>query len=122
MRSPNERDLLLGKTLKHEAVHHPQHYGGDTDYETIKVMIAWDPEMAYHFCVGNAIKYLSRIGKKDPEKRAEDLRKSAWYSGKAAEIYEAYLSEAAEDTAPEITTMRLGIRPLGIRQDGVNDV
>jgi Protein of unknwon function (DUF3310) len=96
MHSPNEKDLLLGKTLKNEAVDHPQHYGGDSLYETIKVMIAWDAEMAYHFCVGNGIKYLSRVGKKDPEKRVEDLEKASWYADKAARIYREYLSEAAE--------------------------
>jgi hypothetical protein len=95
-----------------EAVDHPQHYGGKDDpYEVIKVMIAWDAEMAYHFCVGNAIKYFGRLGKKDPEKRVEDLKKAGWYASKAAEIYEEHLSEAADVK-----------RPLGIRQDGTNDV
>lgn len=87
------------------SVNHPQHYGGDTPYEAIKVMIAWDAQMAYHFCVGNAIKYFSRLGKKDPEKVVEDLKKAGWYATKAAEIFEEHLS-----------------RPLGIRQDGTNDV
>lgn len=54
-------------------VNHPQHYGGDTTYETIKVIEAWD----LNFHVGNAVKYLSRIGKKgDP---IEDLEKARWY-------------------------------------------
>ena len=81
---------------KTDAVNHPQHYGGDEPYEVIKVMIAWDAEMAYHFCVGNAIKYFGRLGKKDPEKRVEDLRKAGWYASKAAEIYEEHLSEDSD--------------------------
>lgn len=56
-------------------VDHPAHYGGDSVYETIKVIDAWELD----FCLGNAVKYISRAGKKDPEKRIEDLRKAIWY-------------------------------------------
>ena len=31
------------------------------------------------FCLGNAIKYISRAGKKDPRKEVEDLKKAIWY-------------------------------------------
>lgn len=31
------------------------------------------------FCLGNAIKYISRAGKKDPTKEVEDLKKAKWY-------------------------------------------
>ena len=31
------------------------------------------------FCLGNAIKYIARAGKKDPAKTLEDLRKARWY-------------------------------------------
>lgn len=58
-----------------ENVDHPAHYGGDSVYETIKVIDAWE----LNFCLGNAVKYISRAGKKDPEKRIEDLRKAIWY-------------------------------------------
>ena len=60
-----------------EAVDHPAHYGGDTVYETIKVIRAWGLDR--NFCLANAVKYLSRAGKKDPTKTLEDLRKAAWY-------------------------------------------
>lgn len=56
-----------------EQVNHPQHYGGDTVYETIKVIEAW--ELNFH--LGNAVKYISRAGKKgDP---IQDLEKAAFY-------------------------------------------
>jgi hypothetical protein len=58
-----------------ESVNHPQHYGGDTPYEAIKVIEAW----ALGFCLGNAVKYISRAGKKDPAKAIEDLEKARWY-------------------------------------------
>lgn len=60
---------------RREAVHHPAHYGGkDNPYETIKVIEAW--KLDFH--LGNAVKYISRAGKKSP-KLLEDLKKAAWY-------------------------------------------
>ena len=32
-----------------------------------------------NFCRGNAVKYVCRAGKKDPNKEIEDLRKAIWY-------------------------------------------
>ena len=58
-----------------EAVNHPQHYGGDTVYETIKVITAWK----LGFDLGNAVKYISRAGKKEPSKELEDLKKARFY-------------------------------------------
>jgi len=56
-------------------IDHPSYYGGDTTYEAIKVIEAW----GLGFCLGNAIKYISRAGKKDPAKLVEDLEKARWY-------------------------------------------
>lgn len=56
-----------------EAVNHPQHYGGDTPYEAIKVIEAWN----LNFNLGNTVKYISRAGKKDS--LVQDLKKAAWY-------------------------------------------
>ena len=59
-----------------EQVNHPSHYGGPENiYEAIKVIDAWD----LGFSLGNAVKYISRAGKKHPEKEIEDLQKSIWY-------------------------------------------
>jgi hypothetical protein len=57
-------------------VNHPAYYGGkDNNYEAIKVIEAWD----LGFCLGNVIKYLSRAGKKEPNREIEDLEKALWY-------------------------------------------
>ena len=57
-------------------INHPAHYGGaESTYEAIKVIEAWNA----CFCIGNVLKYLSRAGKKDPEKLLEDLEKAKWY-------------------------------------------
>ena len=59
-----------------EQVNHPNHYGGSENvYETIKVIDAWN----LGFSLGNAVKYISRAGKKDPKKEIEDLEKSIFY-------------------------------------------
>ena len=62
--------------IKIEQVNHPQHYGGkNNEYEAIKVIDAWD----LGFSLGNAIKYISRAGKKRKDTELEDLRKALWY-------------------------------------------
>jgi Protein of unknwon function (DUF3310) len=59
-----------------DKVDHPAHYGGgDNPYEAIKVIEAWK----LGFCLGNAIKYIARAGKKSPETLLEDLKKARWY-------------------------------------------
>jgi hypothetical protein len=58
-----------------ERVNHPEHYGGDTTYEAIKVIEAWQ----LGFCLGNAVKYVSRAGKKPNADTIEDLKKARWY-------------------------------------------
>ena len=61
---------------KQEHVNHPNHYGGkDNVYEAIKVIDAW----GLGFSLGNSVKYISRAGKKDPNKEIEDLNKAIWY-------------------------------------------
>jgi len=64
-----------------ETVNHPEHYGGDTVYEVIKVLEAWlTPEQFVGFCRGNAIKYAARAGKKGGAvNESDDFRKSQWY-------------------------------------------
>lgn len=61
------------KSDQPEKVDHPPHYGGDTVYETIKVIEAWGLD----FHLGNAVKYISRAGKKGDA--TEDLEKAIWY-------------------------------------------
>jgi len=61
---------------KKEMVNHPDHYGGESNvYEAIKVIDAWN----LGFSLGNTVKYISRAGKKDPNKELEDLKKAMFY-------------------------------------------
>lgn len=69
--------------MSKEAVNHPQHYGGENNqYEAIKVIEAWE----LYFCLGNAVKYISRAGKKD--NIVQDLKKAKWYLERKIESLE----------------------------------
>lgn len=86
-----------------EAVNHPNHYGGDTVYEVIKVLEAWSlDDDAYLF---QAIKYIARAGKKDPDKRIEDLEKAEFYVRRRI----ARLRSA--DALPEVFSDSWGFTP-----------
>lgn len=67
-----------------ERVDHPEHYGGDTTYEVIKVIEAWG--LGFHD--GNAVKYIARAGKKDGADPVEDLKKARWYINRLIAQYE----------------------------------
>jgi hypothetical protein len=56
-------------------VDHPPHYGGDTPHETIKCLEAWGLES--DALLWNAVKYISRAGKKG--NKLEDLKKAKNY-------------------------------------------
>ena len=75
-------------------VDHPGYYGGkDSPYETIKVIEAWlGSEATQHFCLGNALKYLSRADKKS-EDGLTDLKKARWYLEKLIEVRESQNEE-----------------------------
>ena len=55
-------------------VNRPAHY---TDGKIEVIDYIEDKKLG--FCLGNAIKYISRAGKKDPTKEVEDLNKAIWY-------------------------------------------
>ena len=68
---------------KPEVVDHPAHYGGAANvYEAIKVIEAW----GLGFCLGNAVTYIARAGKKGAA--LEDLKKAAWYLNRHIEAME----------------------------------
>ena len=66
-----------------DAVNHPSHYT-DGGIETIDFIEA--KKLPYH--LGNAIKYISRAGKKDENKTIEDLQKAVWYIERYIKVLE----------------------------------
>lgn len=74
----SSKETVVNKALSGnvaESVNHPSHYGGDTTYECIKVIEAWEMD----FCLGNALKYICRAGRKGSSSTLEDLQKAQWY-------------------------------------------
>ena len=75
-----------------DAVERPAHYA-DTKIEVIDYIE--DKGFGYH--LGNAIKYISRAGKKDPTKTVEDLRKAEWYIERYIHLIEKEQSDESVD-------------------------
>lgn len=66
-----------------DSVNHPSHY----TFGKIEVLdFIEDKKLGFH--LGNAVKYISRAGRKDPAKTVEDLRKAAWYLNRQIERLE----------------------------------
>lgn len=76
----------LNNSLK-DNVNHPSHYN-DGKIEVIEFI----EDKKLGFCLGNAIKYIARAGKKDKSKEAEDIKKAIWYLNR----YLKQLGECAE--------------------------
>lgn len=63
-----------------DPVNHPAHY------TTGKIeVIDFIEDKNLGFCLGNAVKYVARAGKKDPGKTIEDLQKAVWYINREIE-------------------------------------
>ena len=59
-----------------DPVSSPSHYTTG-NIEVIDAIEDWGLEKDYY--LANAIKYIARAGKKNPDKFNEDLRKAVWY-------------------------------------------
>lgn len=57
-----------------DPVNRPAHY---TDGKIEVIDFIEDKKLG--FSLGNAVKYIARAGKKDPNKEVEDLKKAKWY-------------------------------------------
>lgn len=88
---------------KKEMVNHPQHYGGDTTYEVIKVIEAWGLDNS--FCLGNAIKYIARAHRK--ANQLEDLHKAAWYLDREIKKLEAKNEASVKNLARKLPARNL---------------
>lgn len=78
-----------------DEVNHPDHYGGDTPYEAIKVIEAWE----LNFNLGNTTKYICRTDLKgDP---ISNLKKARFYLDR-----EIATREAAKAALPAWVTQK----------------
>lgn len=69
-----ESALRESKSIVSKSVDHPDYYS-DGKIEVIDFI----EDKNLGFCLGNAVKYISRAGKKDKSKEIEDLEKASWY-------------------------------------------
>ena len=74
--------------MSHDVVNNPSHYAEGREFETIDVIEDWG--LGYH--LGNAVKYISRAGRKDDI--LQDLRKAQWYLNREIENLELERAEA----------------------------
>lgn len=92
------KQVLLDDVLEEEKVEevenrnvqHPNHYTEGREYEPIDVIEDWQ----LNFCRANAVKYISRAGRKDPQKEIEDLEKAIWYLEKEIDFIKKRKSNA----------------------------
>ena len=98
-----------------DPVNHPAHY---TTGKIEVIDYIEDQKLPYH--LGNAVKYISRAGKKDKYKTVEDLRKAVWYiqryigliSGKGSAEDGATNADGANGSnGSNITDKKSSIRP-----------
>lgn len=73
-------------------IDHPSHYRKDTGFEAIDVIEAW----GLNFNLGNAVKYISRNGKKDPNEYILDLEKARWYIDREIKTRKQALDKSLE--------------------------
>ena len=57
-----------------DPINHPAHYTSGS-IEVIDFL----EDQGFGFHLANAVKYIARAGKKDPNKTVEDLKKAVWY-------------------------------------------
>ena len=65
------------KEISVKRVDHPDYYRAN-GIEAIDIIEAY----GLNFGLGNVIKYVLRAGRKDPDRRQEDLEKALWYLGR----------------------------------------
>ncbi len=90
------KSLSFGQADTREMVNHPSHYqmGGIEVIDYIADVCG--VEGCYAFDIGNALKYISRAGRKFNVK--EDLQKAVWYLNHAISCVEKMQAEEGEKT------------------------
>lgn len=92
-----------------DAVNHPSHYNMGK-IEVIEAIEDW--QLGFH--LGNAVKYIARAGKKEPDKLL-DLKKARWYLNRAIndDVIDCEYDEVQED---EDTAEPVRLRALYLEQ------
>ena len=101
--------------MTHDPVNRPSHYAEGRQYEPIAVIEDWQ----LNYRLGNAVKYISRAGRKN--NAIEDLRKAVWYIEREIETLEGARSpysvsykDVLEDAAYEAANGSVPLYEYGI--------
>lgn len=70
-------------------INHPKHYE-DAGYLVQPI----DVTQELPFCLGNAVKYIARAGKKKGSPETEDLEKALWYMQRQLDLWAPYQDDA----------------------------
>ena len=81
-------------SVKNDPVNHPSHY---TSGKIEVIDFIEDQKLNMH--LGNAVKYISRAGKKDKLKTVEDLKKAVWYIERYIGVLQKSENEGSENRA-----------------------
>ena len=93
-RTVDDIDRWLRGDSDEDVVNSPSHYKIELPFDGVKIEAieyiagVLGPEGAVDYCVGSALKYLSRAGRKAGNSRAQDLRKAAWFCTTGAQYLE----------------------------------
>lgn len=86
--------IIKDRLREDEAITSPAHYVEGRKYEPKDVIRDWD----LNFNLGNAVKYITRNGRKDGESAVKDLRKAVTYLNFEIDYLEGNnVSKEAED-------------------------
>ena len=104
--------LAENNQTEHDPVNHPSHYT-DGGIETLDFIVA----KKLDFFLGQVCKYISRAGKKDPDKELEDLKKARFYLDRKISLLEkegvpTHLVEEISDR--ETIVKKVSIVPLEV--------
>lgn len=80
MKKQKTKKKLVNKP-KPDAVNHPAHYNSGR-IEVIEALEDWN--LPFH--EANAVKYIARAGKKNPDTFVQDLQKAIWYLNRKIEV------------------------------------
>lgn len=101
--------------MTHDPINNPSHYAEGRQYEPIAVIEDWQ----LNYRLGNAVKYISRAGRK--QNAIEDLRKAVWYIEREIETLEGTRSPYAvsykdvlEDAAYEAANGSVPLYEYGV--------
>lgn len=100
--------------MANENVNHPAHY----NQGKIEVIEFLEDKFMAEPHLWNAVKYLSRAGKKDPAKFVEDCKKAIWYIERRIELHTQEKPRRPNEMNSPVTLDAATIQIVGLTESG----